>query len=335
MVDQVFGHTTTQRALLCKSITQPDFVEACEFTVEDLTVNQQRMATRLIRLHNSYGHAPRATLRRILQQSHIKSDRELARHVDLMPLCNHCLFGKNRKGPKSTLSTSTPSEPRKFLQDVAVDNSGKQNIQSVDGYWIYMIIICRKTNFTWVRFLVSTAESTKEVEMWLREVPKQHLTYAVSTMRHDGGRGDFGNTTFEKLLRKYSITREKTTGASTNNSKVERRIGVATTDSLTQMSWCHGPRNWWTYSIGYSIVNRNMLPTPTNPGHLSPYEFAYDRSPDMSMLVPFGCLAYVAIDNKARKGKTNYRRASRTCAMIGYTLKPDGRTPIGLQVIRL
>ena len=71
-----------------------------------------------------------------------------------------------------------------------------------------------------------------------------------------------------------------------------------------------------------------------NPGYLSPYECAYGRAPDLDMLAPFGCLAYVFVKSMDRNGKTNYRKASRVCAMLGYTLKPDGH-PLGYKLYDL
>ena len=73
------------------------------------------------------------------------------------------------------------------------------------------------------------------------KVPKQHMTKTVKTVRHDGGPADFGNKAFNNMLKKYDITDEPTSGASTGNAKAERRIGVGKTDSLTIMAWCHGP----------------------------------------------------------------------------------------------
>ena len=154
----------------------------------------------------------------------------------------------------------------------------------------------------WVHFLSSPADSTKVFEAWLREIARQHKTFAVKTVRHDGDRADFGNTTFKNLLKKYDIISEQA-GTSTDNAKVERRIGVATTDSLTNMAWCHGPRGWWSYSTACSVTTRNLNPTPTNPGHMSPYEYAYGHKPDYSILVPFGCLAFTVVDNKDMKGQ--------------------------------
>jgi hypothetical protein len=245
-----------------------------------------------------------------------------------MPICNCCLFGKNKKGAKHKLKTATPPEPAKFMQNVATDLGGKQNFMSVDGFWYPMYTTCALTGFTWVVFLKSTAEAKVNFEECLHKVPKQHLTKTVKTVRHDGGPTDFGNKAFRNMLKKYDITDEPTSGASTGNAKVERRIGVGKTDSLTIMAWCHGPRGWWSYSIKYSVTTRNLTPTPINPGHMSPYERAYNRKPNYDMLVPFGCLAFVNIENKSMNGKYNYRKASRVCAMIGYTTKPDGH-PLG------
>ena len=324
-IDSIFADKPpTVRASLCKTLQQPDYVEAFEYDVALLNAHQQKMAIQLIRKHNNYGHVPRGVLRKILQRSHVKADRELARHVDLMPLCNCCLHGRNKKGHKHKLVAMTTKEPAKFCEHIAVDNSGKQNIKSVDGFWYFQIIICKETSFTWVFMLSSPADSTKIFEKWLRTTPKQHRNFTVQTVRHDGGRGYFGNEAFAKLLRNYDITREKTGGTSTGNAKAERRIGIATTDSMVNMSWCQGPRGWWSYSIKYGVTTRNLIPTPTNPGHMSPYEYSYDRQPNYSMLTPFGCLAFAVIANIDKNGKTNYRKASRVCAMLGYNLKPDG-----------
>ena len=320
--------TATQKSLIHRALESPDYVCACEYTVADLNASQERMAMQLIQKHNSLGHISREALRCVLQQSHIKTERELARHVHLMPICNSCLDGKNKKGRKHKLTTATPAEPAKFMQNVAIDNQGKQNVMSYDGYWIPFFIICKRTSYTWALFLVTTSDSVKKFERWLKDVAKQHKTFVVKTCRHDGGRGDFGNKAFGKLLRKYDITREQTSGTSTNNAKVERRIGISTADSLTIMIWSQAPRNWWSCAIRYGVVTRNLTPTTTNPGRMSPYEAAYQRKPDYNMLVPFGCLAFAVVENKNMNGKMNYRKASRTCVMIDYTLKPDGH-PLG------
>ena len=93
------------------------------------------MALQLLRKHNALGHPSRSALRCVLQQSHVKNERELARHVDLMPICNYCLYGKNKRNGKHKLAAATPTEPTKFMQNMAVDLSGRRNFKSSDGYW--------------------------------------------------------------------------------------------------------------------------------------------------------------------------------------------------------
>ena len=87
VVDKVFAGvstTTAQRHSISTILQQPDFVEAFEYTVADMTAHQQEMAMRLVRKHNAYGHMSRSNLRCVLQQSHVKADRELARHINLI-----------------------------------------------------------------------------------------------------------------------------------------------------------------------------------------------------------------------------------------------------------
>ena len=120
------------------------------------------------------------------------------------------------------------------------------------------------------------------------------------------------------------ITRVATGGSSTHNNKVERRIGLLETDILTYMPWAAAPRVWWGHCARYSVTTRNLTPLPTNPAFKSPCEIAYDRQPDRSFQQPFGCLALVNIPRIERRGKLNYRRTARTCAMLDYQLRPDG-----------
>lgn len=260
----------------------------------------------------------------MLQQSPTKSDRELARHVDLLPLCNHCLNGQSRAGGHSKAPSETPSTPKRFMSDMLADVSGIQNIATVSGYWYFMPLVCSKTSFTWLKLLRSPTEAAKQYEKFLRDVAKQHLKKTVKTFKSDHGPSDFGNAHFNNLLRKYDITRIPTGGSSTHNNKVERRIGVLETDILTHMSWASAPRVWWGHCAHYCVTTRNLTPLPTNPAYKSPYEIAYDRQPDRSLQQPFGCLALVNIPRIARRGKLNHRRATRTCAMLDYQLRPDG-----------
>ena len=57
------GFTATQKSIIHKSLIMEDFIPAYEYTVAELNANQRRVAIRLIRKHNQYGHPARYTLR--------------------------------------------------------------------------------------------------------------------------------------------------------------------------------------------------------------------------------------------------------------------------------
>ena len=322
------SRTPAAHDLMYAALDLPDFIVAHKFTVDQLTASQHKYALRLLRLHNKLGHVPKRKLRWILQQSPNKTDRDLAKYVELQPLCNHCLSGKSRFKGNNKDSPGEPIEPLKFLSDISADNSGPQNVATASGYIYFMTICDKKTGRTWLRLLKTLSDTTPIFEEFLRSV-RQHLKKPIKRFRSDYGPADFGNLSFSNLLKKYDIIREPTGGSSTHNTRAERRIGIVETDVLTFMSWACAPRIWWGYCARYSVTTRNLIPVATNAGFKSPYEAAYNRQPDRSFQQPFGCLVYVNVPTINRDGKLNHRGNARTCAFLDYVLRgPDGH-PVG------
>ena len=316
--------TPRQVELLYSAFELDDYAQLYNFNVDQLTATQHKYALQLLRKHNAYGHLSKKYLRWLLQQSPVKADRDLAKYIDLLPLCNHCLNGHSREHGHSSEKSAAGSDPEDFMKHLSADISGIQNIATSSGFLYFFLIICKKTSLGWLYLLRSPTEAAAVFEKFLRDVARQHLTKRVKTFKSDQGPSDFGNTRFKNLLRKYDITPIETGGSSTHNSKVERRIGLVQTDVLKYMSWASSPRIWWGHCSKYAMTTRNLIPIPTNPGFTCPYEAAYNRAPDRSFQQPFGCLALVNIPRHERGGKLNHRRATRTCAMLGYQLRPDG-----------
>ena len=317
------SRTSAAHDLMYAAMDLPDFIVAHKFTVDQLTASQHKHALTLLRMHNAMGHISKRHLRWILQQSPNKSERELAKYVELQPLCNHCLIGKSHYKGNNKQSPGEPEVPTKFLSDLSADNSGPQNVATTSGYSYFMVIVCKNTSFTWIRLLKSLIDTAPTFEKFLR-VARQHIKKPIKRFRADHGPADFGNLTFSNLLQKYDIQREPTGGSSTHNPKAERRIGLIQTDVLTFMSWACAPRVWWGHCAKYAVTTRNLVPIATNAGFKSPYEAAYNRPPDRSMQQPFGCLVFVNVPRISRHGKLNHRGTVRTCALLDYELRPDG-----------
>ena len=140
------SRTSAAHELMYAAMDLPDFIVAHKFTVDQLTASQHKHALRLLRMHNAMGHISKRLLRWILQQSPNRSQRELAKYVELQPLCNHCLIGKSHYKGNNKQSPGEPEVPTKFLSDLSADNSGPQNVATTSGYSYFMVIVCKNTS---------------------------------------------------------------------------------------------------------------------------------------------------------------------------------------------
>ena len=107
--------------MLYSAFELKDYTSSYNFNVDQLTASQHKYALQLLRKHNSVGHLSKRYLRWMLQQSPNKSDRELARHVELLPTCNHCLKGQSRRKGHSKQSSETPAVPKRFMSDIVAE----------------------------------------------------------------------------------------------------------------------------------------------------------------------------------------------------------------------
>ena len=70
------------------------------------------------------------------------------------------------------------------------------------------------------------------------------------------------------------------------------------------------PPTYWVESVKNAVYIRNRLP---DAGGVSPFEKLFGRAPSMSKLRPFGCLAYMLLNESKRK-KLNIK--SKKCILL-------------------
>ena len=85
-----------------------------------LSSNKHRIINKLKTKHLCYGHPPAKMLSKMLSQSGVKADRELAKYFHMLPRCDACLLGKPRQKshPKDKVSTRAA----KKISDKKVNN---------------------------------------------------------------------------------------------------------------------------------------------------------------------------------------------------------------------
>ena len=271
--------------------------------------SRSQKAKRLELLHAAYGHPGSRVLQQILRQS-AGPDRDLARYIHLLPPCNSCLFGKNKKKPHARTGKG-PTDPAPY-SSLFVDLSGRQQIPTADGKRYAMVIVDAATNMGWSILLKTTtaAESTTAFANWLKS-EAQHAPDAptVQTVRTDGGpefSSDFLAMLADQRI-KHSPVAAK---SSAQNGRVERRIGIIAEKATVAMHWANAPAAWWGEAWMWATTMINLMPTQSTPGQCSPYELMNARAPDLGMAQPFGCLAFLHVPKEQRKGCLLYTSPS-------------------------
>ncbi len=322
-----------RNALLLQALQAPAKFQTLAIPTAELGPAAQKKAIQLSRLHRAYGHASPEYIRRALARSSVKAHRELSRFTHLMPLCNACLDGRNRRAGKRKQEARLDDEVRSFAAHLHVDNSGPQSVKSFAGFVYYMIIICKHSSFTWVKFLKALTDSASKFSDFLKDM-QQVRKMRTHVVRTDAGPADFANPNFQSVLDEHNIAHEMSAGSSTHNARAERRISTTTDDCLANLKWADAPRTWWAYAVAHGVTTRNLMPCKSNTGWNSPYEEATGRAADLAILQPFGCLVFILVARRERQGKTNHNNTSHHGVMLGYQLRRD-RHPFAYKIYDL
>ena len=314
-----------------RDMITPAFTASTVFNkeVEIPTRNQSNMIRELQRLHNCWSHPGKEAMRKMLLQSGTQRHRRLARKVhDLQPQCNCCLEGMSNASPHIRDKSQPTSKATRALQRVCSDCTGTSNIPSLSGALIAFIIVCQFSKYMWLWMLQSTAQVTNVVKKWLRSTIKQarqlrtNPDKAIEFWRSDNG-PEFPPS-FTQLLDKHSIEHERTgSKASQQNGDSESMLNIIQDKSRASLAFARAPRQWFGEAYMHTCVAHNHTCRAANPDGAAPITVMYGRRPDINKLKPFGCLAFIHVPAKSRKGKLN--KAAHHGALMGYVIGSDGR----------
>ena len=308
------------------ALPKPDSAAVHAHLGPDLTwttsTTTEQALVKLRELHCALGHPSPEVLTQALRGSPSKSHQQLIKYVKLMDKCNSCPAGNLRALPHPKSATTRSSS---FLQRLVLDCYGRQPVATTGGAWYCLIIVDDATRWKWTRLLKSISQVATVFDDFLRTVVRQGMPNAsgtVSFVRSDNG-PDFNCDQFRQILRLHSITLEPSPpDASQQRGLAERGIGVTDSIARSNLFWSKAPLHFWGEAINHACTTSNNLPNSSNPGNKSPYQM---RNPSklsqVSLLRPFGCLAFTLVKVKDRSGKLN--PASSCGFLAGYGVTPD------------
>lgn len=151
----------------------------------------------------------------------------------------------------------------------------------------------------------------------------------IEILRTDNG-SEFVNHQVKQLLDELRVLHQKScVYTPQQNGILERRHMTLLDSTTTLMFHSSVPIKFWPFSILTATWMLNRIPSK---GQKTPYEILFGMEPDLSILIPFGCLAF-AINLSHHKGKFNTR--SNKCIFIGFDASHKGYLLIDLTTNKL
>jgi hypothetical protein len=141
----------------------------------------------------------------------------------------------------------------------------------------------------------------------------------LKAARSDRG-GEFLSNDFIKFMEEKGIKHELTTPHTPQQNGVAERANQTIAGAARAMLRSAGmPNTFWECAISTAIHVRNRAPSKTN-AYASPHEWFFGRTPDLSYLRTFGCLAYRHITT----ARTKLEATSERLVFTGYEQTTKG-----------
>lgn len=143
---------------------------------------------------------------------------------------------------------------------------------------------------------------------------QNHFGKNIKSFRTDNGI-EFINKKVKDLFDQLGIVHQRTCiYTPQQNGIVKRRHKTLLESARAMMFQSSVPLKFWPYSILTSTWMLNRLPSRVL-GWKSPFELLFGKTPDYTMLRPFGCLAYT-VNLVSHRGKFDTR--SLKCLFLGF-----------------
>ena len=233
--------------------------------------------------HCALGHPGRRTMIRLSKAGVIPPFRptDVKRVIGT---CESCHLAKARAGytPKKSNHPATRPLERIHCDAVMIKH------QTIGGKTGFSLIVDEFTQLVDVRLITRKNETTDHLKDFTRRM--ETLGYKIATIRTDSASEFAKDKDFIKWLLQNRIRQELSAPYSQfQNGIVERHIQTIEDRATAILIHSGLPKGYWGEAMLCASVTWNSTGTQAKP----PYEMVTGRTPDLSLLMPFGCRVYV------------------------------------------
>ena len=251
--------------------------------------------------HQRYGHLNMKDITHISKNDVVDGMKTCNEKEENIDDCESCALGKMHRLPHPKQSENRAN---KILEMVHTDLCGPMQIESVGGSRYLLTFIDDYSRYTVVYLLKRKSEVTskfKEFVMLMENNSHQiKKLNVINSVRSDNG-GEYRSDEFKKYCSEKGISQQFTNPYCPQQNGVSERLNRTIVESARSML-CHAklPLKFWAEAVNTVVYLRNRSPTSALNGR-TPFEYWFNRKPDVSNLRVFGCICYVHIPDALRK----------------------------------
>lgn len=202
--------------------------------------------------------------------------------------CVGCSLGKQARTP---FPQATAYRAEEKLELWHGDLCGPITPASAGGNKYFLLIVDDCSRYMWLEVLKSKDEAFKYFKK-VKVLAENESNLSLKAFRTDRG-GEFISTEFSEFCEEKGIRRFTTAPYSPEqNGVVERRNRTVVEMARSLLKSMNVPNSFWAEAVKTAVHILNRSPTRSLKG-VTPYEAWYKRTPNVSYLRTFGCVAHV------------------------------------------
>jgi transposase InsO family protein len=266
-------------------------------------------------LHSQLNHMPHSVVQRLVQSRAVSGIPSHIEGTAADDFCEDCVNGKLTRAPHAKPATRA----EQLLFWVFLDVHGPVPVQSWQGHFYWVTFIDDHSRFPAVYFLTKKLDvfgAFRQYKAWAENV----MGHRIRILRDDKG-GEYVTGDFKSFLADAGIHREHSIRDTPQQVRVAERMNRSIAEGITTVLSQSGlTHTWWEDAATHWLHGKIRLPSSaTAPS--TPFELFYSRKPDLSLLRPFGCLAYVHLQKDQHPALLLH---AAQCIFIGYPVDYKG-----------
>ncbi|CAI7882759.1 unnamed protein product [Closterium sp. NIES-54] len=227
---------------------------------------------------------------------------------------------------------SVGEEEEELLGVVHADLCGPFREAAKDGSRYFLVLKDRKTRYVWAYPLAQKSDALAAFQKWLPMAERQCKT-TVQALRTDRG-GEFLGHDFTLFLDGKGIIHDLTCLYTLEqNGMAEREMHSIVEAVRTMLLHMGVQHHWWHLALAQAVWVRNRVEHASLPSGVTPYELAFRRKPDVSMVRVWGCMLQYMVPQSQRGGKLAPK--ARWGLHLGVSAASKGWTVLDLESNRL